>query len=485
VLRLRRSSSLLAASLLIAGPAALGFLDGGFFDEPRLIAGSAAWVLVLLAALFAERPLPRQLPGRLALTGLVLLCGWTALSVTWAPLRSPALADAQRLALLSGVLFAAAAWLGDRRSAAAVEPGLALGIVAVVGYGMSERFLPSLIELDHSSLAFGRVEQPLTYWNGMGVLAAMGLVLSTRLAGTPRRPVAMRMAAVACAPLLGAGLLLTLSRGAFAALAVGLLVLLALAPERAQARSLPLAAAAAAAAAVLAALLPGLDVVGSRASSSSGAWMLAATVLLAAGAALVQRRMAAREDDVEPRAPASGRRWKLVAAAGLVVVVAATAAAIGSSRAVPDEGGGTRTERRLDSLESPRYRYWDVAVRAFAEHPVRGLGSAGFRVEWRREPGSAPARDAHSLYLETAAELGVVGLALLGLFVAGLLASTRRAVARRPAASAGPAAVLAAWAFHAGLDWDWELPAVTLPALVCAGLLVALAEPESGGGPPG
>jgi len=93
----------------------------------------------------------------------------------------------------------------------------------------------------------------------------------------------------------------------------------------------------------------------------------------------------------------------------------------------------------------------------------------------RERPFPEAARDAHSLYIETAAELGVLGLiALLLAFAGGILAAVK-ATSRNRAAAAGPVAVLAAWALHAGLDWDWEMPAVTLIALACAGYLCALA----------
>src|SRR5207237_372179 len=65
--------------------------------------------------------------------------------------------------------------------------------------------------------------------------------------------------------------------------------------------------------------------------------------------------------------------------------------------------------------------------------------------------------NAHSLYLETFAELGIVGLALL---VAALALSVRGP----PAAIA----VVAAYGAAAAIDWDWQLPAVTIPALVAA-----------------
>jgi hypothetical protein len=36
--------------------------------------------------------------------------------------------------------------------------------------------------------------------------------------------------------------------------------------------------------------------------------------------------------------------------------------------------------------------------------------------------------------------------------------------------------VLAAWALHAGLDWDWEMPALTLMGLLLAAAAVAWSE---------
>ena len=127
----------------------------------------------------------------------------------------------------------------------------------------------------------------------------------------------------------------------------------------------------------------------------------------------------------------------------------------------------------LRTLESNRYDYWRVALGSFADHPLAGTGTSGFRVDWQRERGRRDAaNDAHSLYLETLAELGLVGLALLAAFLAGVFVSARRALARSGALAAGPAAALVAMAAHAGFDWDWEMPAVTLVMLAAAALLI-------------
>ncbi len=42
-------------------------------------------------------------------------------------------------------------------------------------------------------------------------------------------------------------------------------------------------------------------------------------------------------------------------------------------------------------------------------------------------------------------------------------------------------AVTLAWALHAGVDWDWEMPAVTLPIFVLTGAVVGRHHPAVGG----
>src|SRR5918997_6351660 len=135
------------------------------------------------------------------------------------------------------------------------------------------------------------------------------------------------------------------------------------------------------------------------------------------------------------------------------------------------------TPARLSSVDSNRYHYWEEAGSTFAEHPLAGIGSGGFQVEWLKVYERFDASgDAHSLYLETAAELGVVGVAFLLLFVGGIATALLRLYRIEPGAASGLAAGLAAWSFHAGLDWDWEMPAVTLPALLLAAAAIAWSE---------
>ena len=112
----------------------------------------------------------------------------------------------------------------------------------------------------------------------------------------------------------------------------------------------------------------------------------------------------------------------------------------------------------------------------FGNEPLRGVGAGNWSVYWLRERTVKDfAQDAHSLPLQTLAELGVVGALLLLAFLAGIVLSARDALRAAPAQAAGLIAGSIAYIAHAPLDWDWEMPAVTLVALVLAGAIVALA----------
>ena len=117
---------------------------------------------------------------------------WTLLSFTWAPIAGNAYHAGQRVILYAGALLAAAALLRLPIIQRAVEPVLALGALVVIGYGLSERMLPGVLQFSRSVSAQGRLEQPLTYWNAMGEVAALGLVLAVRVAGNSSRDRAMR-----------------------------------------------------------------------------------------------------------------------------------------------------------------------------------------------------------------------------------------------------------------------------------------------------
>jgi O-antigen ligase len=400
------SQALLGAALVCA-TGWLSFRSGGFFHEPRATLAIAAWVcLAAVGATLPSAVVPASTAGRVAVAGLLGLAGWTALSLRWAPLGEAAREDVWRMALYAAVLPLAVVAFRDRRVARSLEPALASLALVVVGYGLLGDL--GVLDLTSSFAADGRLDQPLSYWNATGALAAVGAVLCARIAVDRTRPAPLRVGATAALLPLLAGLYLTYSRGALAAAALGLVTLALVAPE------------------------------------------------------------------ARPLWARAGHGWRLAVGWGAVVLLAGALVLVAVDRASPPARGATA--QRFADIGSNRADYWRVAVDSFAGAPLQGVGTAGFRVEWLRERDVAEgAVDAHSLYLETAAELGLVGLALLAALIGGIAVCARRLASEDAALAAGPCAALAVLALHAGIDWDWDLPAMGLVTLLLAGAVVARA----------
>ena len=357
---------------------------------------------------------------------------------------------------------------------------LAAGALIVIGYGLSERLLPGLLHFSRSASAQGRLEQPLTYWNAMGELAALGFVLSARIAGDAGRAIWMRRAAAAGSVPLALGLYLSFSRGALFACAAGLVALIVADRRRAQLHSMLLALGAGGLACAVAAPARGLTALAGTPGRREleGAIALIAGGALAAGAARLQRTLAARRDARRELTLPARAPWIALAVicAGFALAVA-VGAKEGSS--APLASGASR----LETLQSNRYDYWRVALRAFSDEPLHGVGAGGWAVWWLRYRSVAEdAQDAHSLELQTAAELGLVGVLLLGAVLGAVAFAARDAHAAEPARAAGLIAGLVVYVAHSPLDWDWQLPAVTLVAVILAGALLALADGEDAGG---
>jgi len=474
-----------ARAALLAGPTVLAFFSGGYFAQARAWAGLVAWILVAIAVGLQPSAIPRRRASWLAIGGLGLFAVWTLLSILWAPIAGDAYHAGQIVVLYLGAVLGSALLLRPRPWQRAVEPALAAGVLIVIGYGLSGRLLPGVIELSRSMSAQGRLEQPLTYWNAMGELAALGFVLTVRVAGDATRTTAMRAAAAtACAPL-GLGLYLSFSRGALFACAAGLVVLVTITRSRGQLRSIGLALLGGGVAAGVAAPMRGLTALAGSggAREREGAIVLASLAIVMLAAAGAQRWLARREPSYAPslRLP----RGTSAIAVGVICVGLAIAIVAGAKERSnrPLSPGATR----LVTLQSNRYDYWRVAMRAFRSEPLRGVGAGGWAVYWLRyRTIDEFAQDAHSLPLQTLAELGLVGVALLGGFFAGVALAALSAHRIVPAFSAGPIAGFIVWTAHSPLDWDWQMPALTLVAMGLAGQLLALSEltePRRSGAP--
>lgn len=464
--RMRRVVSIAVPVVLLSGPTILAFDSGGYFTGARLTALVIAWLTLAAAALVtplsAFSLIWRDKALRVALGGLIGLAAWTWVSAAWAPMQGPAIDSFERTMLYLAVLAASALVFVRREVAELVEPALVAGATVVLGYGVLGDL--GLFDVQITRSAGGRLDQPLTYWNAEGVLAAMGFVLAARLAGSASRPLALRLAAAGVAPLLGLGVFLTFSRGSITALAVGLAVLMAFTPTWSQLRATAIALEATLVAIIVVEVLP----------DAAALVLLVGTMLVAAAA---QAWAAQSEDEESTRTgplPRAGRLRTLAWGAAALLAIAPFAAGLIDRNEEPTNPAFGATTDRLTTSGSHRYSYWRVAIETFADDPATGIGAGGFQAAWlEHRPIDENVRDAHALQLETAAELGVPGLVFLALLFAGVIAAIRRLGVADPALAAGPTAALAVWAAHSAIDWDWEMPAVTLVAALLAGVLLA------------
>jgi O-Antigen ligase len=461
---------------LAAGPTALAFFAGGYFARAQLVAllvaaGALAWLAVA-----APGALPRGRTALVAIGALAGLAAWSAISRDWAPVPADSTRDAERLALYAVALAAAAAAWRERAAARALEPLLAAGTLVVTGYGLLGRLLPGIVEQRATASSGGRLEQPLTYWNASGALAALGLVLCARLAGDRTRPLPLRAAAAAGAVPLGAGVYLTFSRGALLALAAEIAVLVVLARDWAQVRAAGIALTGAAAGAAICAASPAVRALEGDQRALQGAIVLAVLLALMVAIAALQAAVARGEPPgpQQLRLPSRAVSLGVAVAAALVLV---PLLASGTDPA-PNRTFGA-TNERFTNLGSNRYEYWEAALGTAADHPLRGAGAGGFSSAWlERRTIPESVRDAHSLELEIAAELGLVGLALLAALLLAVGRATARVHASDPALAAGFGAALTTYLVAASIDWHWEMPAVTLVALVLAGAMLSERTPR-------
>jgi hypothetical protein len=467
----RRALFAAVVAALLAGPTALAFFTGGYFAAARDWAGLATWVLAACGLVLLPGALKLDRAALIMLAGTGGLAIWSLVSASWAPIAGNAWAAGEIVVLYAGALLASVVVFSDRAARRAAEPILALGAAVVIGYGMSERLLPGLLHFAASSTAEGRLEQPLTYWNAMGSLAAVGLILGARLCGDPERPRPIRLLAAAGSVLVGAGLYTTFSRGSLFEYAIGMVILVVLCRRREQLAGAVVSVTAAVLGAAMTAPFHSVTALAGPKSTAEtqGAIVLGGIVVLAALAAGTQLWVAAREHPGELKLPP----YAAQIAGGLVVALMALAIVVGSTENSAVQLGGGAS--RLTALSSSRYAYWRVALNTFDKEPVRGVGAGGWSVYWLQHQGhNGFAQDAHSLPLQTMSELGLIGLAFLLMVVVGAGMAAHKALRIDRAAAVGPIAVLVAWLAHSLIDWDWQMPAVTLIAFGMAGLLGAL-----------
>jgi tetratricopeptide (TPR) repeat protein len=476
----------------------LAFSSGGFDPVVHDRLGVIVWWALGVGAVLGLIPVVRL--SRAAAVALGLCGGfalWTAIAVTWSISPERSVADLSEVVLYLGVLALAALCFRSRRTAVPHVLGATAAAVAIVCLlAVLARMLPGLFSGVQHPLPLlgdeqGRLAWPLDYWNGLGALAVIGLPLLLAAAGSaPRRWVAaLAAAAVPVVTLCG---YLTFSRGALLEAAVALIVLLVVADRRLF-RLLAALIPAAGSALVIAlatqrpALEHGLGGASARAQGHSLlAWMVGTCLLVALTQYLLRSR--GGRLGYRPRT----RRWALakpLSAGVLVVVAIGVAIALGAPHALSHAWSEFKHAGPATALEAGparyatlsgegRYQYWQVAVQASSAHVLTGSGPGTFQLLWLpRAPFYSYVVNAHSLYLETYAEEGLIGLLLLVAFLMTPLIAAITGARRASGSMRGwLAAIAAAWSAFlvaAAIDWVWQLPVLPVLVLLLGGAVLA------------
>ena len=381
-------------------------------------AAFSSWLLV--AVLLALRW--RLELGALDLTmiaGAVGLAGWFALSAVWSRSVPATLDESFRYFAYAGIVVAALVVV-ERATVPHVLGGVTAAVTLLSAYALGTRLLPDRLG-EFASITNYRLSGTIGYWNGLGIFAVMGLFLAFGFAARGKQP-ATRAVAGAALPVLAATTYFTFSRGAWLALLAGLVAAFAVEPRRLQLAFVGAVLGVLPAASVVAcSTADGLTQAGAPfASAVHDGHRLVPTLALLAGLSataavllwLAERRV---------RVPSSLRRaWAAVLVVALLAGVAAVWVGEGSPWHVADRAwekargtpqATTNTGRLVDLSSNGRFELWRLGWDTFVEHPIAGDGGGSYWQAWAGSPrGSLTSTEAHSVYVETLAELGLVGL---------------------------------------------------------------------------
>ena len=220
----------LGAAVALVVVAALAFANGGY--------GSSSWgwsglVLLWVAALVVALGTDVRLGGLelTALLGFTGVLAWTLLSNIWTLSPTRTVLEGERtLVYVSGL--AALLLVGRRTHYRALLIGVWAATGIVCTYSLLTRLFPDRLGVI-DPIAGYRLSEPIGYWNGLGVFAAMGTLLALGFAARARAT-AFRAVAAASLLFLVPTIYFTFSRGAWIALGIGLMATIALDPRRLQ-----------------------------------------------------------------------------------------------------------------------------------------------------------------------------------------------------------------------------------------------------------
>jgi hypothetical protein len=481
-----------AWTLGFATVAYLGLKGGGYDVVVRSQAGIGVWWIVLIGA--ALGVLPQRRVGRAGLAALGLLAAfaaWSALSALWSESPERTISETARVVMLLGVAVLALSTVRAQRVRPLVN-GIFAAIVGVGALACLSRLHPAWFGDPETARFLGsnaRLSYGLNYWNALAAFMAMGVPLGLAIAMSARTAPA-RAAALAAIPVIVLTGFFTVSRGGILAAGVGLVVALAITPERG--RWLGKLGLAATGAAILVKGALQRDALRDGVSTSlahrQGDELLVIVLVVVAGIVLVHVGASlAGAAGLAPSLPAIRPMQRRLAWGAVVVAVLAGVATFVASGSLtnhwhefksPPTVAGSDVRRLSTFSGEDRDRFWVSSVQAFETAPVGGIGAGSFENWWEAHATRRQSvRNAHSLYAETLGELGLVGLtlllALIVLIMAAGVGSVRRRTGPPPALLAGATASCAAFVVAAGVDWLWQVTVLPVCFLLLAAAIFA------------
>jgi O-Antigen ligase len=502
---------LLAVAVVASVQIYFSLRDGGYFIEQWPWGASAIAAALVGAALvpryFSTASLGR---GQWALVGaLVALVVIVTASISWSIAPELSFQEAARTAMYAGtfvLLLPAVAYWGSL----VVDLTLFGALLPPAIYGLLQKILPTGETFAFSVKHTGFGDDPLTdpkasstvgYHPTFGMMCAMGALLAISRVGAFRslRSIPLRALFSATGTVFLVALYFSFSRGAVLSLAAGAVVFLALSKHRFEA----LGNAAVSGLPALWVILQARELSGlvSRPVSlqvmkSDGLALvepLLKGLLLAFAAQLLFSLLVLAVKRFVPEGVRRGVRLVATVIAACAVVVALSYAAatfqkaggVGEFReritADPSEleAGAIQEDQtqRLTSVSAAtRIPLWKIAWENFREHPLTGTGGDTYQLIYDQ---NAPANlgsvlHPHSVWMSLLSDTGIFSFLAFAAFSVGCLClafynalSTTRTTRCR-ALVAGSAAALTAYLASSTIDWNWYIPASTLPFFALA-----------------
>jgi hypothetical protein len=457
----------------------VGWANGGFS------ASAWGWIAFLFscATAFALLQFEPRAPRMLLAWGgaITLFVVWTMLSLLWTPDVTTGVQNVQRdLVYLSAALLAIT--IAHAATPVRLRDGVLIGASALCVFGLAKHLTPDVFGVSSQASVPGRLYSPLGYWNAQGMLAVLAVILAAGVVSADRSAL-RRAIAGGVIPVLAVEILFTLSRGAELALVFGIIMWLVIDPKRLEATVwLAVVALGAGIATWQANRTPALFGEGYGLTAAPAAHRLEfeiVAICLATGCCVYAMARIGPLVMI-PRWVRSS--YVSLLCAGAVLCLSAAVHQYGNPASWPGTAYRSFTAAPTVKQDDPsrlltfsltnRDLLWSVAWREGTSHPVQGTGAGSFDEYWyRNRTAVMDSGSAHSLYLETFGETGAVGLLLLTVtLMIPVLAGIR---ARFSPAVPSMVGAVAGFLLHAGTDWDWLVPGLTLPTILCSAALLA------------